>query len=50
MARQTDLQIYWVVLLAVVFWTAIWQHDKLVELYQKSPVPALLHHGTADRN
>jgi hypothetical protein len=50
MARQTDLQIYWVVLLAVVFWTAIWQHDKLVELYQKSPVPALLHHGTTDRN
>jgi hypothetical protein len=48
MARQTDLGIFWVVLLAAVFWTAIWEHDKLVDLYRKSPVPALFRH-TSDR-
>jgi len=50
MARRTDFQILWVVLLAVIFWTAIWEHDKLIELYQKSPVPAWFRHGVSDSN
>src|SRR5258706_9497992 len=36
MARlRTDLQIVWIVLFAAIFWGAIWQHEKLVELYPK---------------
>jgi hypothetical protein len=47
MARKPDLQIFWVVVLAVVFWTAIWEHEKLYELYRKSPVPGWLRHGAS---
>jgi hypothetical protein len=46
MARKPDLGIFWVVLLAAVFWTAIWEHDKLVDLYRKSPVPGLFRHAS----
>ena len=45
MARKPDLQIFWVVVLAAVLWTAVWQHEWLFQLYRKSPVPALLRHG-----
>jgi hypothetical protein len=43
--RRWDLQIFWIVLFAVVFWGAIWEHDKLYELYRKSPIPGWFSHA-----
>jgi hypothetical protein len=48
MARKADFQIIWVVLLAAVFWTAIWEHAKLSEFYRKSPVPGWVRHVTSN--
>jgi len=46
--RRSDLQILWVVLFAAVFWAAIWEHERLYELYRKSPVPGWLRHGASN--
>jgi hypothetical protein len=43
--KKPDLGIFWVVLLAAILWTAVWEHDRLTQLYRKSPVPAWLRHG-----
>ncbi|HEX5432454.1 MAG TPA: hypothetical protein VFW83_10840 [Bryobacteraceae bacterium] len=36
MARKLDLGIFWVVVLAAVFWAGIWQHDRVASYVNKA--------------
>jgi hypothetical protein len=40
--RLRDTQLFWVVVLAAVFWGAIWQHEKVAEWYHKASNSALV--------
>jgi hypothetical protein len=40
--RRKDAQIFWVCLFAVLFWTVIWQHEAVVGLVRKSPIPKVI--------
>jgi hypothetical protein len=35
MARPIDKQIFWVILLAAVFWTGVWNHAAVADLWHK---------------
>ena len=48
MARKADLQIFWIVLLAAIFWGAIWEHEKLYQLYRKTPIPGWLRRASSN--
>jgi hypothetical protein len=35
MAKRADLQIFWVIVIAGVFWVSIWKHEIVVDTAHK---------------
>jgi hypothetical protein len=49
MAQSSDKQILWVVLLAAVFWIAMWQHELVTKWAHEFLAPVTRQFGTRSR-
>jgi hypothetical protein len=36
MSRPRDLQIFWVVVIALTFWAAVWQHEIVAKYWART--------------